>query len=207
MARQTTSGLRGRNAAASLFSIGRRLDEALFRLAADCSPEAVQEALIAVGEVACEIGRRPKLRESVPPLPRLSNAWVTAANPKKQFTRIRARRGDPRASTLPPMRVKAHYFRFPFRRHLVTLDVRANAKGWDLDAWDDTTNSQVLAVWTGRNLLRDMTAVLERRLVEAARTPTFCERTILFSQRASTARLTHGAARIRRRIPGGTNGR
>ena len=141
--------------------------EALFRLAADCSPEAVQEALIAVGEVAYEIGRRPKLRESVPPLPRLSDAWVAAANPKDGSHEFAL------AAAVASIDATAHAgegtFHFPFRRHLVPLDVRANAKGWDLDAWDDTTNSQVLAVWTGRDLLRDMTAVLERRLFEAER--------------------------------------
>src|SRR5262249_40160761 len=59
--------------------------------------------------------------------------------------------------------------RLPFRRHLAPLDVRVNANDWDRDAWDDTTNSQALAVWTGRDLVRDATAVLERRLLEAER--------------------------------------
>jgi CRISPR-associated protein Csx17 len=161
------SGLRGKNAAASLVSLGRRLDEALFRLAAHCSPETVQEALIAVGEVACEIGRRSKLRESVPPLPRLSHAWVTAADPKDGSHEF------PLAAAVASLDATARSgegaFCLPFRRHLVPLDVRVNAKGRDRDAWDDTTNAQVLAVWTGRDLLRDATAVLERRLFEAER--------------------------------------
>jgi CRISPR-associated protein Csx17 len=161
------SGLRGKNAAGSLVSLGRRLDEVLLRLAADCSAEAVQEALMAVGEVAYEIGRRPKLRDSVPPLPCLSEAWAVAADPKDgshefalaaAVASIDARAGASDGS-----------FRLPFRRHLAPLRVHANANGGDRDLWDDTTTSRVLAVWTGRDLLRDMTAVLERRLFEAER--------------------------------------
>jgi CRISPR-associated protein Csx17 len=55
-------------------------------------------------------------------------------------------------------------FRMPFRRHVAPL---AWPKG--RESWDDSTESQALAVWTGRNLVRDMAAVLERRLIEAQR--------------------------------------
>jgi CRISPR-associated protein Csx17 len=159
------SALRGKDAAASLVSLSRRLDEALFRFAADCAPETAQEVLIAVGEVGCEIGRRPKLRENVTPLPRLSHAWIAAADPKDGSHEFAL------AAAIASIDATAREgtFRLPFRCHLVPIDVRANANARDRDAWGDTTNSQVLAVWTGRDLLRDITAVLERRLFEAER--------------------------------------
>jgi CRISPR-associated protein Csx17 len=52
----------------------------------------------------------------------------------------------------------------PFRCHLGPLSL-VNRR----DAWDDTTEAQGLAVWTMRNLVRDMGTVLERRLIEARR--------------------------------------
>jgi CRISPR-associated protein Csx17 len=161
------SVVRGKGAPAHLISLARRLDEALFRLAAELSPQTAQEALIAVGKVVREIGRRSKLRENVPPPPRLSDAWVTAADPKDgshEFALAAAL-----ASIDATASAGEAIFRLPFRRHLVPLDVMANVQGADCDAWDDTTNSQVLAVWSGRHLLRDMTAVIERRLFEAER--------------------------------------
>ncbi len=52
----------------------------------------------------------------------------------------------------------------PFRRHLGPLSPEGHR-----DSWDDTTASKALVVWTGRGLVRDMVAVLERRLIEAQR--------------------------------------
>lgn len=156
---RTRNTVREKTAPASLGALGRRLDEALFRLAGDDSSEAVQDALIAVGALALEAGRRPKLRQKekgLPPLPHLSDAWAQAADDGSHEFAL--------AEALASLDAAAEDFHLPFRRHLASL-----ASGRYRDSWDDTTASKVLAVWTGRDLVRDMASVLERRLIEAQR--------------------------------------
>ena len=71
---------------------------------------------------------------------------------------------SPKAEALASLYATAEDFRLPFRRHLAPLGW---PKGWE--GWDDTTASKALTVWTGRDLVRDMAAMLERRLIEAQR--------------------------------------
>lgn len=148
----------------TLAASGRSLDDTLFRLAGDGSPEAVQEALIAFGSVVREIGRRPKLREKkegVGPPPRLSVGWAEAADDGSPEFALAAALASLDAAADG---AEENGLRLPFRTHLVPLAARR----WN-DDWDDTTESQALVVWTGRNLVRDMADVLERRLLEAHR--------------------------------------
>jgi CRISPR-associated protein Csx17 len=147
----------------NLGALGRSLDEALFRLASDGSPDAVQEALIAVGALMLEAGRRPKLRKAekggrppLPPAPRLSAEWAQAADDESHEFAL--------AEALASLDANAEDFRLPFRCHLVPLAWPKNR-----ESWDDTAASKVLAVWTGRDLSRDMAAILERRLIDAQR--------------------------------------
>ncbi len=151
------SAVRGKGAPAGMLALGRGLDDELFRLAEDASSEAVQKALIAIGALAFETGRRPKLRESLPP-PFVSDEWTKAADDGSHEFALAAALASLDSATADET------FRLPFRRHLAPL---GRAKG--RDAWDDTTEARALAVWTGRNLVRDMDRVLERRLIEAQR--------------------------------------
>lgn len=156
------SAMRDKTAPARLGKISRNLDEALFRLARDGSAEAVQKALIAFGALMLEVARRPKLRNAdkgSPPLsppPRLAEEWAKAADDRSHEFAL--------AEALASLDATAGDFRLPFRRHLVPLDW---PKGWE--SWSDTTEAQALAVWTGRDLVRDTALVLERRLIEAQR--------------------------------------
>jgi CRISPR-associated protein Csx17 len=158
-------------ASAGVRMICGKLDESLFCVTVDGSTESAQEALIAIGIIVGEAARRPKLRKgdsgtpALPPPPRLSDAWVNAANDGSHEFALAAALASVDASAVE---VQGR-FRLPFRRHLAPLDVRCSAKKWDHDSWDDSTKSKVLAVWAGRDLLRDMAAVLERRLFEAER--------------------------------------
>ena len=151
---------RDKNAPASLPVLGRRLDEALFRLAADSSCEVVQDALIAIGALILETGRRPNLRERLPSPPHLSAEWAEAAGEGDESHEFAL--GAALASLIAA--TDDNTFRLPFRRHLVPL-------GWSggRQDWDDSTESRTLVVWTGRDLVRDMNATLERRLIEAQR--------------------------------------
>lgn len=152
--------VRERTAPASLLALGRSLDEALFQVAGNGSSEAVQKALVAIGTLALQAGRRPKLWEALAPPPPLSAEWVmAAADDSAEFVLAEAMAGlDATAGT------EKTAFRMGFRRHLVPL-LPKNGR----DAWSDTTGAKALAVWSGRDLVRDMAAVLERRLLEGQR--------------------------------------
>ena len=138
----------------SLEKVGRNFDEALFRLTSDGSAKAVQNVLVTFGALMLEVARRPKLRdvkEGLAPPPYLSAQWVTAAdNGSHEFAL---------AAALASLDATGD-IHLPFLRHLVPLDG---------SKWTDTTEARALTVWTGRDLLRDMALVLERRLIEAQR--------------------------------------
>ena len=150
--------VRSETAPPSLGKIGRNLDEALFRLTGDGSAQAVQEALMAFGALMLEVARRPKLRDAkdgLRPPPPLSKEWTEAADDGSHEFAL--------AAALASLDATGD-IRLPFRRHLAPLD---GSKKWE--SWADTTEAQVLAVWTGRSLVRDTALVLERRLIEAQR--------------------------------------
>ena len=152
------STVRGKTVPPSLGKIGRNLDEALFRLTGDGSAESVQEALMAFGALMLEVARRPKLRDAkdgLRPPPFLSEEWTEAADDGSHEFAL--------AAALASLDATGD-IRLPFRRHLAPLD---GSKKWE--SWSDKTEAQVLAVWTGRNLVRDTALVLERRLIEAQR--------------------------------------
>ena len=137
---------------------GRNLDEALFRLTGDGSAQAVQEALMAFGALMLEVARRPKLRDAkdgLRPPPPLSKEWTEAADDGSHEFAL--------AAALASLDATGD-IHLPFRRHLAPLDW---SKGREI--WSDKTEAQVLAVWTGRSLVRDTALVLERRLIEAQR--------------------------------------
>ena len=138
--------------------IGRNLDEALFRLTGDGSAESVQEALMAFGALMLEVARRSKLRDAkdgLRPPPPLSEEWTEAADDGSHEFAL--------AAALASLGATGD-IRLPFRRHLAPLD---GSRGREI--WSDKTEAQVLAVWTGRSLVRDTALVLERRLIEAQR--------------------------------------
>ena len=150
--------VRGKTAPPSLGKIGRNLDEALFRLTGDGSAEAVQEALMAFGALMLEVARRPKLRnakDGLRPPPPLSKEWTEAADDGSHEFAL--------AAALASLDATGD-IRLLFRRHLAPID---GSK--ERESWADTTEAQVLAVWTGRSLVRDTALVLERRLIEAQR--------------------------------------
>ncbi len=147
---------RDKNAPASLSWVGRILDDALFRLAAEGSCDAVQEALIALGAFMLKVARGPKLGESIPPPPRLSEEWAIAGDDGSSEFAL----GEALAS------LAGDDFRLPFCRHLAPLGWDKKKEWW---IWGQSTDAEALAVWTGRNLVGDMASVLERRVIEAQR--------------------------------------
>jgi CRISPR-associated protein Csx17 len=160
---QVRRSARDKRSPACLRALVRRLENALFALAAEDSRDAVQEALMAVGALTSEVGRRPRLHGDVSPPPLLSTGWAEAADDGSHEFALAAALVSLDATTEATLAAAA--FTMPFRRHLAAL-----APGGRRGAWDDkTTEARTLAVWTGRDLRRDLAAVLERRLLEAQR--------------------------------------
>lgn len=162
------AALREKKSAATLQAVGRRLDDALYRLAGDVSSEAVQEALIAVGMVALECARRPRLRSAdedrrtLNPPPRLSAQWRSRADDQSAEFRLAAALAGLMSESLPSE--TGDVSRMPFRAHLAPLAV-----GRKSDQWGKGTAAEALVVWSGRDLRRDVAAMLERRLIESKR--------------------------------------
>ena len=110
---------------------------------------------MAFGALMLEVARRPKLRDTkdgLRPPPPLSEEWTETANDGSHEFAL--------AAALASLDATGD-IRLPFRRHLAPLD--------GSKSWSETTEAQVLAVWTGRSLVRDTALVLERRLIEAQR--------------------------------------
>ncbi len=147
---------RVREAPASVRAFGRDLDNALFELTAVTGPEPVQEAIVALGQLLLATSARPALREVVPPPGRLASGWAEAADDDSPEFAL--------AASLASLHGQSQSVQLPFRSHLAPLEPGAR------DVWADTTLARSLCVWIGRNLLRDLVAVLERRILEAQRT-------------------------------------
>lgn len=83
-------------APARLSSLGRRLDQALFNLAAPGGnaetpdPAGVQAALMALGDAVTYLARSPKAREAIRSLPYLDKDWVQAADDESDEFRLAA---------------------------------------------------------------------------------------------------------------------
>jgi len=72
---------RGDNAATRFLSMRRQLEDRLFDLADhDPTPAEMQALLVLLGEIQHELSCSNKAREVVPPIPRLSEQWVTQAD-------------------------------------------------------------------------------------------------------------------------------
>ncbi len=152
---RTRNALHDRKAPASLLALGRRLDDALFQLTSVGSPEAVQRVLATLGDIVLHAGRQSKLQSMLAPPPRLSSDWATRADDESDAFYL--------ALALASIDAVADDgTRFPFRCHLVPLETTGAH-----DRWSDKTYAKARAIWTGRDLVRDMAAVLERRLTEA----------------------------------------
>lgn len=160
------SATRDKNGSTKLQIVGRQLDDALYRLAGGVTSETVQEGLIAIGAVLLEFARRPKLRDAgdgrrarMQP-PRLGEQWRALADDGSAEFKLAAALAGLTATAMPD--AKGQAMRMPFRAHLAPL-----APGLRSDLWASGTAAESLVIWQGRDLHRDATAMMDRRLVEA----------------------------------------
>lgn len=152
---------RGNEAPARLRGIARRLDEALFQMAAPRGggdggqrpSAAVQAALIALGEALSYLAHSPKGRDAVRRLPRLREDWVAEADDGSDAFRL--------AAAIASIRNEDGMSVWPMLGHLAPVDETGRK-------WDETARQRV--VWGQGSLVDNLCAVLRRRLIDAERT-------------------------------------
>jgi CRISPR-associated protein Csx17 len=137
------------NAPARLGALGRRLDDALFDLAANGTATQVQAVLIVLGEVLAYAAHSPAAREALRPLPPLDPNWIEAADDGSSEFRI--------AAALAGLRADGDDL--PMRLHFAPVDDKGS--GW--------TDLAPQFVWGAGSLVDNLVAILRRRLMEAGR--------------------------------------
>lgn len=159
----------------------RRLEDALFDLLApSASPECAQRTLIGLGHIAAWLSVSKKGREAVQrPPPSLSSAWIRAADDSSPEFRIAVALAgiglqlDPRQDTSgqnadPPEKglkeAVTAFKSLPMASHFAPVEADTFSR---LRSWSSKSSSPEV-VWGKRDLISNLIAVLERRLVEAS---------------------------------------
>ena len=139
---------RGKEAPASLKRIVGQLENALFALTRPgAGRQAVQRALILVGEVMQSLAISRKGKEAVPVLPSLSPAWVLAANDNAAEFRLALA-----LASLPGMTA-----------HIAPVAWDRPSRRWQ---WHPESR---LHVWGKGDLTRNLVRIAGRRMIDAQR--------------------------------------
>ena len=139
----------------------RVLEAAIFELCQRGEERHVQNVLIALGQAEAAVAISPKLRDptektGVLPVPQLSPQWLSDACLGDDDIEFRL------AAALASIGYRKSDMTGPFRRHLEPVDPE------DLYRWSKSADDPSL-VWGGGSLVRNMTAVLNRRMIDAVR--------------------------------------
>ncbi len=151
-----------RNGSNRVISLVRRLEDAVFELAAvqNDARRATQKLLTLVGEAQLYLARSPRAREACPPVPSLSSRWLTNADDGSPEMAVatalaglhaRQRRGDEEPNWIMPMRA-----------HL------APERTGRYPAWDENVAHQV--TWGQGTVEANLIATFQRRLLQAEQT-------------------------------------
>jgi CRISPR-associated protein Csx17 len=159
-----------RSSTPALEKAARRVEDAMLAVCRGAGPERWQELLIRLGEAEDAIARRRKqaVEENLRPLPRLAPQWFDAA----YLDRAEFRLAAAIASQKTPGDVKrsSEQRLGPIRVHCLPLDP---AHGWsDFQRTSKELVSDPGVVWRGRELGTDLAAIVQRRVMEAARVGT-----------------------------------
>jgi CRISPR-associated protein Csx17 len=135
------------------------LETAIFNGCRSWRDTDVQFVLSALGEAEAVIAGSAKRRETLRPVPLLSPQWLSAANDESTEFRLAAALASVWHSQVGP-----------FRRHLEPIDMdkfpTRTKKGFVAWAEDD---GDPAVVWGGGSLVRNLNAVLSRRLIDVLR--------------------------------------
>ncbi|HCS54134.1 type I-U CRISPR-associated protein Csx17 [Rubinisphaera sp.] len=135
----------------------RAIETAILKLCQRGNPSDIQQLLIALGEAEATIAISPKLRDGekgsgLSPVPLLKMDWLAYAYDSSREFRL--------AAALASLK---HDDIGPIRKHLEPIDLNAFHKR--RLKWLEVANSPSI-VWTSGNLVRNLNAVLNRRLME-----------------------------------------
>ena len=144
----------GETIAASVRSLRRRLEDALFGLAAGAArPSDVQAVLVLLADAQVAIATSRKAREAgLRPVPRLSDAWVTAADDGSPEFRIACAVAGVGMEGSPALPLRAQFF-----------PVHPHRQEW-LDAASEATGYRRLHTPQVPQLVPTLTSLLQRRL-------------------------------------------
>ncbi|MCE2455836.1 MAG: type I-U CRISPR-associated protein Csx17 [Gemmatimonadetes bacterium] len=163
----------------------KTLEDSLFSLLEpECPPSSVRAAIEAVGRLARLTGDRPSVRETVAPPPLLSRSWLLRADDGSPEFRVAAAIAGIGIPSTNPGRssgstgLGTRYWRIPpMAAHLAPLTDGGEGferstffRGWHLRRrrnWSTAENPPTV-VWGHGELMRNLVAVLERRIVETS---------------------------------------
>ena len=172
------------NHPASVRDAVKRLEDSLFELLApDCSRSAVCAVMVAVGRLGSWLSTSPKGRQIVPPPPLLSRSWLLRADDGSPEFRVAAALAGLGIPSPPSGRVSADTDEHtgdsqapPMAAHFAPL-TNGSGEGFERAtffqgqwlrkrrAWANSNRPPTI-VWGHGELVPNMIAVLERRLVE-----------------------------------------
>jgi len=134
----------------------RLIESAILNLTQFGRKRDVQDLLIALGEAESTVAVSKKLREDrVSPVPPLSSNWLNDADDE-----------SPEFGLAASLASIYHERVGPFRRHLEPIDPASWTS--DYPRWAETANDPNI-VWGSGSLVRNLNAVLMRRMVEGVR--------------------------------------
>jgi CRISPR-associated protein Csx17 len=147
---------RGDNAASRFRILRKQLEDQLFDLAGhEPARTDMQSLLVLLGDIQQALASSSKARESVPPLPRLSERWIANAEDGSPAFRIAKALAGLRGMEDEPMPLRAQLF--PVHRKF--------------DQWSTPETGEKVRFYTGQNgrLVDTLRALLEHRLQLAVR--------------------------------------
>lgn len=159
-----------RSGTPALERAARRVEDSMLALCRGGGPERWQELLIRLGEAEDAIAQRRKqaVEKNLRPLPRLDARWFEAAYEDRRELRLAAAIAS---QWTPGDKDRGVEQRLgPLRRHCLPLDA---SHGWSRFL---STSKELISdpsvVWRGRELVADLSAIVQRRVMEAARVGT-----------------------------------
>jgi CRISPR-associated protein Csx17 len=141
----------------------RLLENAILQLCQRGNAADVQALLIALGAAEAALAVSKALREGgmgagIPPVPLLATDWLVKACDSDRRRNVELRLAAALASV-------AHKTVGPFRRHLEPIDVDRVSGNRPRAQWAEGETDPAL-VWGGGDLVRNLNAVLSRRLID-----------------------------------------
>lgn len=143
----------------------RQLEAAILEVCRRGGKRHVQNVLIALGQAEAAVAISPKLRNareksSISPVPQLSSQWLSETYIGPEDVEFRL------AASLASIGYHKEDKAGPFRRHLEPIDPNSWHSSWP--RWNESADDPSL-VWGGGNLVQNLIAVLDRRMVDAVR--------------------------------------